>query len=276
MSNIATNPAPTVRERLVRAAKTENRRWAPTSDPSREQRNTVAAGFAGAGAAVATNPAVRAYDKAVPSAGRKFHDVSLSAEQLRAMRQELSPTTRMPRAEELEGTFRGKKLSPEMVRKSLQNRGSYAPKSNAAVFLRDQAGGTTRGQIAAHELGHARLHTKPRIGKLLRRVGYRAKNPLTGLGVAVSALAPEDSAIGDAAQYAGALGVAPHLIDEGYASIKGYGALKKQISSLATRRAARGDLLRSFGTYAAGAVPLIAAPFIARKVKKALSKKSGS
>jgi len=93
------------------------------------------------------------------------------------------------------------------------------------------------------------------------------------VGVSLGALAPEDSAVGDAAQYAGAMGVAPQLADEAYASIRGYGALKKQIANAATRRAARGDLLRAFGTYGASAAPLVAAPFIARKVKKRMLKR---
>jgi len=210
--------------------------------------------------------------------GTGFDDVSLSKEQVEAMRRELSPTTRTPLVEHLTLSRGGKRLPTEEARKFLKGYGGYVPPSslprpaNLAIFHRGRSGGTLRGQIAAHELGHARLHTKPVLGRLLRG-GYVAKNPLTGLGLVIAARAPEDSVIGDAAQYGGVLGVAPQLADEAYASVRGYGALRKHVADAAVRKAAKGNLLRAFGTYGAAAAPLAAAPFLARKFKKRLLEK---
>ena len=200
-------------------------------------------------------------------------EVKLSKEQLEAMRRELSPSTKMPMIEDLKATTKGKPVPAAEIRKYLLSQGEYhSSGKDAAIFHRTRDGGTLRGQIAAHELGHGRLHNKPVIGKMIR-AGYRAKYPMMIPAIGFAALAPEDSAIGDAAQYGGIAATAPQLIDEGYASIKGYGALKKHVKNQAIRRAARRDLMRAFATYGAGAAPLIAAPFVARKIRKKMSEK---
>lgn len=197
-------------------------------------------------------------------------EVKLSKEQLEAMRRELSPSTSTPMIEDLKVTRRGKPVPVEETRKYLLDAGRYQSGRDAAIFHRTRDGGTLRGQTAAHELGHARLHNKPVIGKMIR-AGYAAKYPMMIPAIGLAALAPEDSAIGDAAQYGGIAATAPQLIDEGYASIKGYGALKKHVKNQAVRKAARRDLMRAFATYGAGAAPLIAAPFVARKIRKKMS-----
>lgn len=217
--------------------------------------------------------AALASEKVVPRLLPKleFSDVPLTAGQLRAMRDELSKGTRLPEPRDLEARLPHRRLSTAEKRKYLKNQGFYRHKANAAVAHRTPSGGSLRGHIAAHELGHARIHNKPVLGKALRfgkgaqPLAMLLSTSLAGVGGVLDDDDPRRR-LADVAQYGGAVAAAPTLIDEAYASLKGYQALKKYVRNPEIRRAARRDLLRAYGTYAAAAAPVIAAPFAVKGI----------
>jgi len=131
----------------------------------------------------------------------------------------------------------------------------------------------TGGHLMAHELGHGRLRTTG-VGKVI--AGLRTPGmALGGLGgAAMATFADPDSKISKYAPLVGGLGALPTLADEAYASLKGYGAMKGMGSySPEALRTARRQLGKAFGTYAAAAVPLVAAPYAIRKIKQHMQKR---
>ena len=92
----------------------------------------------------------------------------------------------------------------------------------------------------------------------------------------MAALADPDSAVSKAAPIVGAAGIAPILLDEGYASLKGYGTMKRMGTySKPALKSARRQLLKAFGTYGlATALPAVAAPLAIRYARKRHKRKS--
>jgi len=191
-----------------------------------------------------------------------------------------SMTTSRATGEELR-----KILSPKTQLDLVPNRdlGSlmYIPKDLPHTTPGHSLGGTARSssvmgpQFAAHELGHGRLWNKSdRLRKVL--MGSRALAPLATLGTTIGAgVADTDSKFSKAMPLAGLAATAPVLADEAYASLKGYGALKRIGSKPAVLRTARRQLGKAFGTYGLGiAAPAMLAPYLTRKIKERLQKKS--
>lgn len=133
----------------------------------------------------------------------------------------------------------------------------------------------TGGHVMAHELGHGRLRESG-AGKViaaLRRPGMIAG----GLGgAAMATFADPDSKASKYAPLVGGLGMLPTLADEGYASLKGYGAMKRLGYGPEQLRAARRQLGKAFGTYATAAIPLIAAPYAIRKIKQHMQRRKAA
>lgn len=121
--------------------------------------------------------------------------------------------------------------------------------------------------MMAHELGHGRLREST-LGKI---IGH-ARMPgqlLGGLGgTAMATFADPDSKVSKYAPLVGAAGMLPTIADEAYASLKGYGALKRMGYAPEALGHARRQLGKAFGTYATAAIPLVAAPYVIRKIKK--------
>lgn len=133
--------------------------------------------------------------------------------------------------------------------------------AGSSVFV---GGAGANPAMLAHEIGHtsgwalpkskwgARLYTGSRLGAMV--------SPLAALGLSAYTAKPEDTALRSAGKgglTGGGLGLglsAPMLFEEGRASLRGLRALKTLGLSPAARRAARGALLRAFGTYGATAV----------------------
>lgn len=245
----------------------------PMTQEERRDRDSAIALAAGAGTGIAANKAKypiggALYRSLVRNQGKQ---TSLNLLQLRQLREELSPTTKLeylrPTLDRLYGRLQG---------------AHYNPYDDTAYVKRTLLGGASSGATAAHELGHANLHqrfgnlvTVPSMISRVIQANPRLGTAVAGSGALAGAIADEDSRLGDAAQYVGAAAMAPMLADEAYASIKGYGALKKYLKTAAERRAARRHLLKAFGTYGAAASPIIVAPIAARQIKKRLAEREG-
>jgi len=130
----------------------------------------------------------------------------------------------------------------------------------------------TGGHLMAHELGHGRLRTSG-VGKVigaLRGPGMA----LGGLGgAAMATFADPESKVSKYAPLVGGLGALPTLVDEAYASLKGYGAMKGLGYSPEQLGHARRQLGKAFGTYATAAIPLVAAPYAIRKIKQHMQRR---
>lgn len=129
-----------------------------------------------------------------------------------------------------------------------------------------------RPESIAHELGHARLHNKSKLlskALLAARLGGMA-SPL--IGTVAAASADPDSAASKYAPLAAGLSTVPTLADEAYASIKGYGAMKRLGYGKEALKGARGSLGKAFGSYlAAMTLPAVLAPYLTRKTKQYLT-----
>ena len=122
--------------------------------------------------------------------------------------------------------------------------------------------------IAAHELGHAQFSAKP-YAKFLRR----ANMPLgiaTSIGSELlAARADPDSTTAKLAPAVAALGLAPMLGEEAYASIKGLQAMRKAGLPPEVIRHGAAQGARAWGAYAMKyGLPAVAAPYIIRKVRQ--------
>jgi hypothetical protein len=161
---------------------------------------------------------------------------------------------------QLERAVRTGELSKEELEKAMQGGLSLASPYGGAHFL-------------AHELGHGHLRQSG-LGKVI--AGLRWPGVAVGGlgGLVASTAADPDSPVSKYAPLAGALGVAPMMADEAYASLKGYGAMKRLGYDPQALSAARRQLGKAFGTYGLGiAAPLIATPFAVRKIKQKLKER---
>ena len=105
--------------------------------------------------------------------------------------------------------------------------------------------------VIAHELGHA----KNREGKILGKL-QRARSAGNFASLAANLAAPHvtNPKLRKAMPYIAAAGQAPTLIDEGAASLRGRGALKRTGAPKAVRKAYRKKVVKGFSSYAKGAV----------------------
>ena len=124
------------------------------------------------------------------------------------------------------------------------------------------------GAVVAHELGHASNRQKGiwRLAQKMRGPGMLAG---TVGATTLAAVGKKDSkAVDYGAPALAAAGVAPTLLEEGAASYKGYKGLKALGASAKELSHARGSLAKAWGTYGAMGAGAVAAPVIARAIKK--------
>lgn len=175
-------------------------------------------------------------------------------------KQTAAPFEQMMHAQAAE---RGLKLNPEAVRTKAEEMAMSAMNGKGALVLPTGVG----PHIAAHEMGHS-LFGASRLGKItkaMRIPGYLG----AAAGTAMAATADPDSTTSKLSPLIAAAGIAPYLGEEAGASLRGLKIMKETGFSPAQLSTGRRQLGKAFGTYAAGiGLPIIAAPYLIRKVKE--------
>lgn len=113
----------------------------------------------------------------------------------------------------------------------------------------------------AHEMGHT--IRSPISAVSMASPAIRAVTLLGGLGAALS----ESERAQELAPYIAGAGTVPTLLEEGRASAHAIRAIRRAEGTKAALSAA-GRLAPAFGTYAAGAIPAVLAPIVAKAVKE--------
>lgn len=121
--------------------------------------------------------------------------------------------------------------------------------------------------VAAHELGHAAFHGTP-----LGRAVHHTMNPARlgkPVSVGMAAFADPDSTTSKAAPLVGALSAAPIMVNEGAASLRALRGMRAAGFSPQQLAQGRTQLLKAYGSYAAGRLlPAVGMPLAVRQVRK--------
>ena len=153
-------------------------------------------------------------------------------------------------------------VHPDSIKEWAKNEAEKALTTGAALVPMDSG-----PHIAAHEFGHT-LFGKSNVGRVTQALRIPA---LLGLvaGNATAAVSDPDSTASKLAPLMAAAGVAPILGEEAAASLHALKLMKNMGYAPEAMSTARRQLGKAFGTYAVGmGAPLIAAPYIIRKVKQ--------
>lgn len=176
------------------------------------------------------------------------------------------------------------------------NNSGYYPKRDSIVIGGDRDSILNSSAVIAHELGHAQYMSPdgatPRSNNLIAKGAHKlypvGNIASSGLGITALALHGYHSGIKSekdkekgkketvwnkvrSVAVPGAL-VAPQLIAEGSASVKGLKLMKEAGASKELINDARGDLASAFGTYAVRALLPIAAGYAGRLVGKGVAR----
>jgi hypothetical protein len=241
------------------------------TDTEREVMNRIGAGAAGVGSALVASRGLGGLAHHVFTRDITSHPMATTESDALRLSEKIAPGASIVLGGEVEHAGRYPHgIYPEAL-EELRRKG--APKEFISQLSKNViiSPPNVGRHILAHELGHeAAARGLGRLQVPLRRLGPVVQQAVAP-GVALAA--DPDSTAAKAAPLLALAGTAPILGEEAYASLKGYGALKRMSASPAELAIARRQLGKAFLTYAGHAAPWVAAPYVIRKVRQALRKR---